>query len=58
MTLKVGPLSSTVVPELNTSQVKQSINVGNPSKDKLRLRFKVSYTVNGAEVEESGVYEG
>ncbi|KAI9354326.1 VHS domain-containing protein [Zopfochytrium polystomum] len=57
MTLNMLPLSGTVVPALNVGQVFQSISVvsSNPAAE-LRLRFKVMYKVNGAQVEEVGEF--
>ncbi|KAJ3218968.1 hypothetical protein HDU67_003332 [Dinochytrium kinnereticum] len=54
MQLKLNPLSATVVAPLNQAQVKQSFVVTNATKSTMKLKFKVIYQVNGAEVEESG----
>ena len=58
MALKMDPLNSDTVPPLNLSQVTQMMNIRSSGDgDKLRLRFKIQYTVNGAEVVENGDYE-
>ncbi|KAJ3043112.1 hypothetical protein HDV00_005726 [Rhizophlyctis rosea] len=56
MTLRMDGLSGTTVAPLNQTQVKQSMQIGNPAKESLRVRFKVKYAVNGAEVNEQGEY--
>ncbi|KAJ3120124.1 hypothetical protein HK098_004868 [Nowakowskiella sp. JEL0407] len=56
MTLKMEPLSSTVIAPLNTAQTTQTMFVNNPTKDPVRLKFRVSYSVNGAVVEEQGEF--
>ncbi|KAJ3160697.1 hypothetical protein HDU86_000456 [Geranomyces michiganensis] len=58
MTLHMETASGTVVPPLNTSQVTQGMHIMNPSKEPLRIRFKVTYAVNGALVNETGEYVG
>ncbi|KAJ3045977.1 hypothetical protein HK097_001079 [Rhizophlyctis rosea] len=54
MNLTMEQLSGTVVEPLNQKQVKQTMRIGNPAKEPLRIRFKVGYAVNGAEVSEQG----
>ena len=55
MTLSIEPLSSTTIAPLNTSPVTQKISVvtGNAS---FKMRFKLSYSVNGARVDEGGEF--
>ncbi|KAJ1567737.1 hypothetical protein HK405_004955 [Cladochytrium tenue] len=55
MNLSMLPLTGTFVPALNQGQVFQSIHVTSASSaTELRLKFKVGYKVNGAQVEEAG----
>ncbi|KAI9350946.1 hypothetical protein BDR26DRAFT_851825 [Obelidium mucronatum] len=54
MQLTMQPLSGTVVPALNQSQVTQAMSIVNPTNEPLKLRFKLSYDLNGALVEETG----
>ncbi|KAI8853552.1 hypothetical protein BC829DRAFT_382317 [Chytridium lagenaria] len=56
MQLKLNPLSGTVIQPLNQAQVKQSLIIANATKATVKMKFKVAYQVNGAEVEESGDY--
>ncbi|KAJ3182723.1 hypothetical protein HDU87_008062 [Geranomyces variabilis] len=56
MTLHMETASGSVVPPLNTAQVTQGMHIMNPSKEPLRIRFKVTYAVNGAVVNETGEY--
>ncbi|KAJ3288008.1 hypothetical protein HDU79_005163 [Rhizoclosmatium sp. JEL0117] len=56
MQLTMQPLSGTTVPPLNQAQVIQALKIVNPTSDALKIRFKVSYDLNGADVEESGEY--
>ncbi|ORY47350.1 VHS-domain-containing protein [Rhizoclosmatium globosum] len=64
MQLTMQPLSGTTVPPLNQAQVTQALKIVNPTsctdqvnmQDALKIRFKVSYDLNGADVEESGEY--
>ncbi|KAJ3102622.1 hypothetical protein HDU97_000406 [Phlyctochytrium planicorne] len=56
MQLKLNPLSGTTVAPLNQAQVKQSFGVSHATSKTIKLKFKLSYLVNGAEVEESGDY--
>ncbi|KAJ3076736.1 hypothetical protein HDU98_000616 [Podochytrium sp. JEL0797] len=54
MQLQLQPISGTVVDALNQSQVTQGMSVVNPTNEPLKMRFRISYEVNGALVEESG----
>ncbi|KAJ3219871.1 hypothetical protein HK099_004551 [Clydaea vesicula] len=54
MTLKLDPLSNTVLAPLNTSPATQSAQISNPKLEPIRMRFKVHYEVNGASVDETG----
>ncbi|KAJ3236196.1 hypothetical protein HDU78_004726 [Chytriomyces hyalinus] len=54
MQVKLLPLTGTTVAPLNQSQVTQTMSIVNPSNEALKLRFRVSYDLNGALVEESG----
>ncbi|KAJ3262559.1 hypothetical protein HK103_000088 [Boothiomyces macroporosus] len=56
MTVEMEPISSAVLAPLNQSPAAQVINIANPSKEPLRMRFKVQYAVNGAIVNENGEY--
>lgn len=56
MTLQMEPLSGTVIPPFNTHQIIQNMQIANPTKDQLRIRFKLTYSVNGAIVNEQGEY--
>ncbi|KAJ3285252.1 hypothetical protein HK104_009580 [Borealophlyctis nickersoniae] len=56
MALKMDQLSGTTVAPLNQAQVTQALTISNPTKEILRLRFRVQYAVNGAQVNEQGDY--
>ncbi|TPX71443.1 hypothetical protein SpCBS45565_g00998 [Spizellomyces sp. 'palustris'] len=56
MTLNMEPASGTVLPPLNQGQVTQGMQIVNPNKEPLRMRFKLQYAVNGAVVNEQGDY--
>ncbi|KAJ3208641.1 hypothetical protein HDU82_002175 [Entophlyctis luteolus] len=54
MQLNLQPISGTVLAPLNQAQIVQKMSIVNMSNEPLKVRFKVSYDVNGALVEESG----
>ncbi|KAI8811026.1 VHS domain-containing protein [Cladochytrium replicatum] len=54
MKLRLDPLSSTNIAPLNTAQTTQTLRISNVINNEIRLRFKVSYAINGAVVEETG----
>ncbi|KAI8897573.1 VHS domain-containing protein [Globomyces pollinis-pini] len=56
MNVYLEPISTTTLPPFNQSQASQNIMINNPAKEILRLRFKVSYGINGAIVNEQGEY--
>ncbi|KAJ3309681.1 AP-1 complex subunit gamma-1 [Blyttiomyces sp. JEL0837] len=56
MDLKLMPMTATVIPALNQGQVFQQVTITNRQRENVRLRFKISYQVNGANVEETGEY--
>ncbi|KAJ3022083.1 UNVERIFIED_CONTAM: hypothetical protein HDU68_009329 [Siphonaria sp. JEL0065] len=54
MQLTMQPLSGNTVAALNQSQVTQALTVLNPTNEPLKVRFRLSYDLNGALVEETG----
>ncbi|KAI9209029.1 VHS domain-containing protein [Polychytrium aggregatum] len=56
MVLQMDPLSGQVIAPLNMAQVTQNLKISNPTKEPLRVRFKLSYSLNGAVVSEQGEY--
>lgn len=55
MTLRIEPLSSTIVAPLNSKPVTQKISVETGGGE-FKLRFKTGYSVNGARVDEAGEF--
>merc|ERR1719354_455253 len=47
MTLQLESLSSTVLQPFNQFPATQKFQISNPSKENLRMRFKVEYNMNG-----------
>ncbi|GAA5814510.1 hypothetical protein MFLAVUS_008007 [Mucor flavus] len=58
MQIKMEPQSSQIIPPKSEKTVTQGILLNNPSKDALRLRYKVSYEQFGVEMELTGEYRG
>lgn len=56
MTIKMEPLSATVLQPFNQAPANQKFTISNPAKENLRLRFKVQYGMNGAQVSEQGEF--
>lgn len=57
MTMNIQPPSSKSIAALNVAPVTQSITIENSQKENLRFRFKLKYTLNGAEVNELGEFD-
>ncbi|KAI9244872.1 hypothetical protein EDC94DRAFT_629136 [Helicostylum pulchrum] len=58
MQIKMESQSSQIIPPKSEKTVTQGILISNPSKDALRLRYKVSYEQFGVEMELTGEYRG
>ncbi|KAI8327949.1 hypothetical protein BD560DRAFT_417542 [Blakeslea trispora] len=56
MHLKLGPVSSDLVPPKSERTVTQWITLDNPNQEPLRLRYRVTYQQFGVEMEQSGDY--
>jgi hypothetical protein len=56
MTLKMGPISGNVLSAYNQDQLTQTMIVEIPSQEPFKFRYKVSYNINGAIVNEMGEY--
>jgi hypothetical protein len=54
MQIQLAPASGTVLQPFNQAPVTQSMMISNPSKEQLRMRFRVQYNVNGANVTDMG----
>lgn len=52
--LQLQPPSGNLIPANNSGNVVQMINVANPQKQMLRMRLKISYSINGQPVNEQG----
>ncbi|XP_023230332.1 AP-1 complex subunit gamma-1-like [Centruroides sculpturatus] len=50
--LQLLPPTSSVIPPSNTGNIKQTIKVVNPNKTQLRMRIKLSYSIDGILVQE------
>ena len=50
--------SGDLVPPNNTGVITQIIKVANPQNANLRMRYKLSYTVNGAAINDQGEVSG
>jgi AP-1 complex subunit gamma-1 len=44
--LELFPPSNTTIPSNNSGDVRQTIKISNPNKDKLRMRIKLNYSYN------------
>ncbi|KAI9492889.1 hypothetical protein BDB00DRAFT_826046 [Zychaea mexicana] len=56
MQIKMGRVSSSVIPPKSFKSVFQNITLTNPTDDPLRLRFKVTYDQLGVQMEQTGEY--
>jgi hypothetical protein len=56
MQIKMEPQSSQTIQPKSNRLVTQNILLNNPNKEKLRLRYKVSYEQFGVEMELAGDY--
>jgi hypothetical protein len=50
MQIQLAPPSGTVLQPFNQLPVTQNLLISNPAKESLRMRFRVQYNVNGANV--------
>jgi AP-1 complex subunit gamma-1 len=48
--LDLLPPSSTIIPPNNSGNVRQTIKISNPTKEKLRMRIKLNYTYNNSSI--------
>ena len=56
MNVQIEPISSSVLQPFNQFPASQKLFISNPSKEPLRMRFKVNYTMNGAAISEMGEF--
>jgi hypothetical protein len=56
MQVQLSPASSTILQPFNQLPVTQNISITNPAKEQLRMRFRIQYNVNGANVVEVGEF--
>ncbi|KAI8148456.1 hypothetical protein BJV82DRAFT_592193 [Fennellomyces sp. T-0311] len=56
MQIKMGRVSSFVIPPKSFKGVFQNITINNPQNEPLRLRFKVTYDQLGVQMEQAGEY--
>jgi hypothetical protein len=56
MQVQLSPASSTTLQPFNQLPVTQNISITNPAKEQLRMRFRLQYNVNGANVVEVGEF--
>ena len=56
MTLKMGAISGNVLPAYNQDQLTQTMTVDIPTQEPFKFRYKISYNMNGAIVNEMGEY--
>jgi hypothetical protein len=52
MSVVFDPISSTILAPYNQAPASQKLTINNPAHEPLRLRFRVSYSMNGAPVTE------
>ena len=56
MTMQLSPPSTTILLPFNQAPATQQLQILNPSKEVVRIRFKVGYNINGAQVFEMGEF--
>ncbi|OZJ04806.1 hypothetical protein BZG36_01859 [Bifiguratus adelaidae] len=54
MQLKMDPQTSSVVPPSTADAASQTLHITNPTKDRIRIRFKVTYQQHGVDMVQDG----